>query len=181
MAVQLWSVVSNITLSGSVGAGGANSFGPAGVMALPDGVNMFTAVFSTKGQTATASVSDVIVLGYLPEGAVVVDGNLTGKSGATGTNVKIGLGAAGTPTSAGQANDGVFLASTALGARARVQIGAVPGLPYKVPAIAAATYPKVFAVIATIAGGTLTLSLSFGVTLFYTTHGQSVGTGSIYA
>lgn len=181
MAAQLWSVVPAPALTGSVGSGGVTSFGPSGPMMLPDGMNVFTAVFSTKGTTVTASVSDVIVLGYLPEGSVVVDGNMTGKSGATATNVKIGLGVAGgLPTVAGQANDGVFLATTALAARARTQIGAVSGLPYKVPAIAAATYPKMIAVIATIVGTSMTVSLSFGVTLFYTTHGQSVGRGSIY-
>lgn len=181
MAAQLWSVVPSAYVTGSVGAGGANSFGPAGTLSMPDGVNVFTAVFSTKGTTVTASVSDVIVLGFIPEGSIIVAGNLTGKSGSTGTNVKIGLSAAGVFNVTGQGNDGVLLASTALAARASTQFGAAGGLPYKVPAITAATYPKMYAVIATIVAGTMTVSLSFGVNLVYVGGGQSIGQGSIYA
>src|SRR5258706_16448910 len=98
MAAQLWSTFFAPAISaatGYVGIGGANTAGPAAAIGTPDGINVMTAVFSTKGTTVTASVSDVIIMGVLPEGAVIVAGSLCGKAGSTATNVKIGLGAAG--------------------------------------------------------------------------------------
>lgn len=177
MAAQLWSTAKTALLtaiSTYVGTGGATTSGPTAAIGTPDGINVMTAIFSTKGTTVTASLSDVIVMGYLPEGAVVVAGSLCGKSGATGTNVKVGIGVAGAPLLAGNANDGVFLASTALAARAVTQFGAAGGMPYKVAAIAAATYPKSYPVIVTVTAGSLTVSLCFGVQLIYTTANQGV-------
>ena len=175
MAAQLWSCFYNPKVAAVAtwqGKGAAVSTGPGEPVGVGDGVNAWGAIFSTKGTTVTASVSDVIYLGLIPEGAVILAGWLCGKSGATGTNVKIGLSAAGTYSLTGQANDAVLLASTALAARATTTFGAAGGLPYITPAIAAATYPKWYGVIATIAAGTMTVSLSFGVTLLYTTQGQ---------
>jgi hypothetical protein len=175
MAAQLWSTWSApslFTAANYVGTGGANTRGPAAAIGIGDGVNAISAIFSTKGTTVTASVSDVIYLALLPENAIVIAGNLCGKGGATGTNVKIGISAAGTFNSTGQANDGVFLASTALAARAITQFGAAGGMPFAMPAITAATYPKVFGLIATVVAGTMTVSLCFGVNLIYTTANQ---------
>ena len=178
MAVQLWSTYNAplvFTAANYVGKGGTNSSGPSAAIGIPDGVNVLTAIFSTKGTTVTASISDVIVMGVIPEGAVIVAGSLVGKSGATGTNIKVGLGAAGTFSSTGQALDGVLLAATALSStRSVTQFGVAGGLPYKTAAIAAATYPKVYPVICTIAAGSLTVSLCFSVNLIYTTANQGV-------
>jgi len=178
MAVQLWSTFTQpalFTASTYVGTGGATTSGPAAAIGIPDGVNVLTAIFSTKGTTVTASVSDVVVMGMLPEGAVVIGGSLCGKSGATGTGIKVGIGAAGTFSATGQANDGVFLAATTLtSTRSVTQFGTASGVPYKVAAIAAGTYPKVYPVICTISSGTVTLSLCFSVNLIYTTQNQGV-------
>lgn len=179
MAAQLWATFSNPTIKGAsvyAGTGGVTTSGPANAVATPDGVNVITAIFSTKGTTVTVSTSDVIVMAMLPEGAVIVAGSLVGKSGATGTNIKVGIGAAGLPTTAaGVANDGVLLASTALSStRTVTQFGVAAGLPYKVPAIAVGTYPKVYPLVCTLAAGTQTLSLCFSVNLIYTTANSGV-------
>ena len=178
MAAQLWSAAKTAVLSAIStyqGTGGTNSSGPTAAIGVPDGVNVMTAIFSTKGTALTASISDVVVMGYLPEGAVVVAGSLVGKSGATATGIKVGLGAAGAPALAGQALDGVFLAATNLSStRSVTQFGVAGGLPYKTAAITAATYPKVYPVICTVSSGSLTVSLCFSVNLIYTTANQGV-------
>lgn len=175
MAVQLWSTFSApvFTATNYVGKGGANTSGPSAALSLPDGVNVLTAIFSTKGTTVTCSTSDVVVMGMIPEGSVIVAGSLVGKSGATGTNIKVGLGAAGTFLSTGQALDGVLLASTALSStRSVTQFGVAGGLPYKTAAIGATVYPRVYPVICTLAAGSLTVSLCFSVNLIYLTANQ---------
>lgn len=178
MAVQLWSTFSSplFTAANYVGKGGTATSGPAAPVGIPAGVNVMTAVFSTSGTTVTASTSDVVVMGLLPEGAVVIGGFLAGRSGATGTGIKVGIGAAATLSSTGVSTDGDFLAATTLTAtRSVTQIGTgAGGLPYKVAAIAAATYPKWYPVIATVASGSLTVSLCFSVSLIYTTANQGV-------
>lgn len=178
MAVQLWSTFKSPAISAVAayaGTGGTTTSGPSAAIGNPDGINVLTAIFSTKGTTVSASTSDVVIMGLLPEGAVVVAGSLVGKSGATGTNIKVGLGAAGVFAVTGVANDGVFLASTALSStRSVTQFGVAGGLPYKVPAITAATYPKFYPVICTIAAGSITVSLCFSVNLIYTTANQGV-------
>lgn len=181
MAAQLWSTYKSAyiaSISTYNGTGGVTTSGPAAAIGTPDGVNVMTAIFSTKGTTgatSTASISDVIVMGYIPEGAVIIGGSLVGKSGATATGIKVGLGAAGLPALAGQALDGVFLAATNLSStRSVTQFGVAGGLPYKVAAIAAATYPKSYPVICTVSTGTTTVSLCFSVNLIYTTANQGV-------
>lgn len=178
MAVQLWSTFTAPAISANAnyaGTGGANTSGPAAPIANGDGINVLTAVFSTKGQSVTMSTSDVVIMGLLPENAVIVGGSLCGKTGATGTGIKVGIGAAGTFSSTGQTTDGVLTAAVTLtSTRSVTQFGVAGGMPYKVPAISAATYPKVYPVVATLASGTVTLSLCFGVNLIYTTANQGV-------
>lgn len=173
MAVQLWSTFSAPTLftaANYVGKGGANSGNIGSAAAMPDGINVMTAIFSTVGTTVTISISDVVVMGMIPEGSVIVAGSLVGTGGATATGVKVGLGAAGTFSSTGQALDGVLLAATNLTTtRSVTQFGVAGGLPFKVAAIAAATYPKVYPVICTLASGSLCISTCFSVNLIYMT------------
>jgi hypothetical protein len=178
MAAQLWSSAKTPALSAIStyqGTGGVTSSGPTAPISLPDGLGVLTAIFSSKGTTTTSSVSDVVVMGYLPEGAVVIAGSLVGKSGATATGIKVGLGAAGAPALAGQALDGVFLAATNLSStRSVTQFGVAGGLPYKVAAISASTYPKNYPVICTVSSGSMTVSLCFSVNLIYTVANQGV-------
>lgn len=178
MAAQLWSTFKTTAISaatGYVGTAGVNSSGPSAPVGISDGVNVMTAIFSTKGTTVTASTSDVIIMGMLPEGAVIIGGSLVGKTGATGTGIKVGLGAAGTFSLTGQALDGVLAAATTLTAtRTVTQFGVAGGMPYKTAAIAAATYPKLYPVICTISSGSLTVSLCLSVNLIYTTANQGV-------
>ena len=173
MAAQLWSTFSSPALSAIstyVGTGGTKTSGTGSASALPDGVNVMTAVFSTVGTTTTISISDVVVMGVIPEGSVIVAGSIVGTSGTTGTNVKVGLGAAGAFALAGQALDGVLLASTALTTTRSVnQFGVAGGLPFRTATIAAATYPKVYPVIVTLVSGSLCISTCFSVNLIYVT------------
>jgi len=177
MAAQLWSTWKNpalFTAANYVGTGGVNTRGPAEPLAVGDGLNMISAIFSTKGATVTASVSDVIVMALIPELAIVVGGTLCGKTGTTTQAYKVGIGAAGTLSSTGTANDGVFLAATTVSATRVVStFGVAAGLPYAMPAIAAATYPKWYPFIITVgAAGTMTVSLCLSVTLLYQTANQ---------
>lgn len=47
--------------------------------------------FNYKYNGVTLSASDVIFLGYIPQGAIVLDGQAWGGDGATGTTFKFGV------------------------------------------------------------------------------------------
>ncbi len=112
----------------------------------------------------------------LPEGAVVIGGFLAGRNLVTGTAIKVGIGAAGVLSSTGVSTDGDFLAATTFTtSRTVTPFGTgAGGLPYRPAAIAAATYPKWYPVIATVVSGSICLSLCFSVTLIYSTGNQGV-------
>lgn len=173
MAAQLFSlypIPSGVT--GTFITGGNNK-PVSGVRSMPDGMNIAWAVFSfTSGQTV--SVSDVIHMMSLPEGAVVTDGYICGIAKSGGTNFKVGVQAGGNPSVTGVATDGDFIAATKTLSTTRVllRFDGLAGLPYQTAAIAAATYPKSIPVIVTCISGTITVSVSFGLYVIYTTAGQ---------
>jgi hypothetical protein len=119
-------------------------------------------VYSTTA--TTLSVSDVVHLFSLPEGAVVVDGYICGIIKSAGTVVKVGVQAGGNPSATGVSTDGDFIATVV--AVHDPGVGALQrhtaGLPYQTAAIAAATYPKAIPVVLTVASGTVTASVSIG-------------------
>lgn len=142
-------------------------------VSLPDqpkavhvGVNVGRA--SYIAQTTTLSVSDVIQMVKLPEGAVVIDGYISGKIGAVAScTVKAGIGVAA-------ATDGDLLASPkTLSATSTLwRFDGNKGLPYSTPTIAAATYPKYNYATITCSGGSVTASISLQMTVLYVVTGQ---------
>jgi hypothetical protein len=138
-----------------------------------DGINLVWGVYSTT--TTTLSISDVVHLCSVPEGATILDGWICGivKTG-TGMVVKVGVQAAGNPSATGVSTDGDLRTSVTLSTTrvlARFD-GVTGGLPYQTAAIAAATYPKQIPVVLTCVSGTNTASVSIGFYLAYTAAGQ---------
>lgn len=174
MAAQLFSLYPiPAGVTGTFVTGGNNKPVASLGRSLPDGLNMAWAVFSfTTGQTV--SVSDVIHMMSLPEGAIVLDGWMCGIAKSGGTNFKVGVQAGGNPSVTGVATDGDFIAATKTLSTTRVllRFDGLAGLPYTPAAIAAATFPKLTPVIVTCISGTITVSVSFGLYLLYTTAGQ---------
>lgn len=135
---------------------------------LPDGLNIATARYVAT--TTTLSVSDVIQMLRIPEGATIVDGYISGKVSSTtalATVVKVGLGNA-------VATDDDFLAAATLSSTTKlVRFDGSSGLPYALPAIAAATYPKWTWLTVTCVSASTTASVSIQVCVTYLTGGQS--------
>lgn len=136
------------------------------------GINVAWGVYSTTA--VTLSISDVVHLFSLPEGAVVLDGWIAGIIKSAGTVVKVGVQAGGNPSATGVSTDADLLTAASLSTTrvlARFN-GVTGGLPYQTAAIAAATYPKLIPVVLTLASGTVTASVSIGFYILYATAGQ---------
>lgn len=129
---------------------------------LDFGLNIATAKYVAPA--TSLSLSDVIQMIRLPEGATVVDGYVSGKCGATTSLViKVGVGAAG-------ANDAVFVSSVTISATTKLtRFDGNAGLPYLTPTIAAATYPKYNWLTITGVSGSVTASISLQVSVIYLT------------
>jgi len=174
MAAQLFLTKAISGVTGTVGSTGTAA--PAGTRSNFDGINIVWATYSvTSGQTL--STSDVINFCQLPEGATILDGYLVGLiKSATGTVVKLGLGAAGNPAITGASTDGDLIAALTLSTtRVFSRFGGaatVAAVPYIPAAIAAATYPKSYPINLTMTSGTNTASVSISLYLVYTTAGQ---------
>lgn len=137
-----------------------------------DGYQEIWGVYSTTG--TTLSVSDVIHLVSLPEGAVILDGYICGIIKSGGTVVKVGVQAGGNPSASGASTDADLLTTASLSSTrvlARFN-GVTGGLPYQTAAVAAATYPKMTPVVLTCISGTVTASVSIGFYIAYATAGQ---------
>lgn len=129
---------------------------------LSDGINVATAKYVSG--TASLSVSDVVCMIQLPEGATIIDGYLSGKAGAVGVQtVKVGLGLANS------ADDDLIALTTLSGTTKFARFDGSAGLPYLTPAIAAATYPKFNWLTVTGVGGSITGSISIQVAVIYLT------------
>jgi hypothetical protein len=124
MAAQLFSlypIPSGVT--GTQVSGGNNKPVSSLGRSNMDGINFVWGVYSTTA--TTLSVSDVVHLFSVPEGATILDGWICGivKSG-TGTVVKVGVQAGGNPSATGVSTDGdlrtaVTLSTTRVLARFR--------------------------------------------------------------
>ena len=173
MAGQLFSlypIPSGVT--GTQISGGNNKPVQGNSRINSDGTTTVWGVYSTTA--TTLSVSDVVHLFSVPEGAVVVDGYICGiiKSG-TGTVVKVGVQAGGNPSATGVSTDGDLAAAKTLsGTRVLVRFDGNCALPYQTAAISAATYPKSTPVVLTCVSGTNTASVSIGVSITYNCAGQ---------
>lgn len=131
---------------------------------ISDGINIATAKYVAV--STTLSVSDVIQMIRLPEGATVIDGYISGKVSSTtalATIVKVGIGNAA-------ATDDDFLATATLSSTTKmIRFDGSSGLPYATPAIAAATYPKYNWLTVTCVSASATASVSIQVTVTYLT------------
>ncbi len=129
---------------------------------LSDGINIATAKYVAL--TATLSVSDIIAMLKIPELATIVDGYVSGKVSSTtalATVIKVGLGFAA-------ATDDDFLAAATLSSTSQLTRFTGP-LPYLVPTIAAATYPKFHWLTITGVTASTTASVSIQVCVTYLT------------
>jgi hypothetical protein len=173
MAGQLFSLYplpSGVT--GTQVSGGNNKPVSANARINSDGTTTVWGVYSTTA--TTLSVSDVIWLFSLPEGAVVLDGYICGIIKSGGSVVKVGVQAAGNPSATGVATDADLLTSASLSTTrvlARFN-GVTGGLPYQTAAVAAATSPKQIPVVLTMISGTVTASVSIGFSITYNAAGQ---------
>lgn len=130
----------------------------------PDGTNIAWAKYVA---TATLSVSDVIQMLKIPEGATIIDGYVSGKCGATSSLIiKVGIGAAATT------DDDLVSAVTISATTKLTRFDGSAGLPYQNPAIAATTYPKFNWLTITGVSGSVTGSISLQVSVVYLTAGQ---------
>lgn len=135
------------------------------------GINMVWGVYSTT--TTTLSVSDVVHLCSLPEGAVILDGGISGVIKTGGTVVKVGVQAGGNPSATGVSTDADLRAAATLSAtRILLRFDGLQGLPYQTAAIGATTFPKQTPVVLTVVSGSVTGSVSIGFWLSYTSAGQ---------
>jgi hypothetical protein len=110
MAGQLFSlypIPSGVT--GTQISGGNNKPVSANQRINSDGTTTVWGVYSTTA--TTLSVSDVVHLFSLPEGATVVDGYICGIIKSAGTVVKVGVQAGGNPSATGVSTDGDFIAT----------------------------------------------------------------------
>jgi len=139
---------------------------------MPDGISIATAKYVSA--SSSLSVSDVIKMLQLPEGAVIIDGYVSGAVGATGSLViKCGIGGA-TST-----DDDLISAVTISGTTKLTRFDGSAGLPYATPSVAAATYPKSNWVTITGVSGSTTASVSLQISVIYTT-GNLTGLNNIY-
>lgn len=173
MAGQLFSlypIPSGVT--GTQITGGNNKPVAANARVNSDGTTTVWGVYSTTA--TTLSVSDVVHLFSLPEGAVVLDGWICGIIKTGGTVVKVGVQAAGNPSAAGVSTDADLRTNASLSST-RVLLrfdGITGGLPYQTAAISAATYPKQIPVVLTVVSGSVTGSVSIGFCITYNAAGQ---------
>lgn len=136
----------------------------------PDGLNV--ARVSYVGLAVSLSVSDVILMVKLPEGAVIIDGYLSGKVGAVASMIiKAGI-LPGTATdddfiANGAVINGTASTTTLSGTTKLIRFDGNAGLPYVLPAIAAATYPKYTYATVTMVSGSSTGSVSLQMTVVY--------------
>ncbi len=122
--------------------------------------------YITGTTLTTLSVSDVILLTKLPENCKIIDGYICGKiPSQTGNLVKVGI-LAGTATD-DDLISGVTLSATTVLKR----FDGSAGLPYALPAIAAATYPKYTYLVLTCVSGSMTASVSLQGSVTYLTGG----------
>jgi hypothetical protein len=150
---------------------GGNSKPVSGIRSTDFGMQTVWGVVSTTA--TTLSISDVIHLYSLPEGAVILDGWICGTMDTGGTVVKVGVQAAGNPSATGVSTDGDLIASITLSStRVLARFSGTGGLPYQTAAIAAATYPKAIPVVLTVVSGSVTGSNSIGFYISYNTAGQ---------
>ena len=131
---------------------------------ISDGINIMTAKYVATA--TTLSVSDIIAMIKVPEGATIVDGYISGKVSSTtalATIVKVGIGNAAT-------TDDDFLAAATLSSTTKmIRFDGSSGLPYATPAIAAATYPKYNWLTVTCVSASTTASVSLQVSVTYLT------------
>jgi hypothetical protein len=131
---------------------------------MADGINIATAKYVAL--TTSLSVSDVINMLRIPEGATILDGYISGKVSSTtalATIVKVGMGNAA-------ATDDDFLATATLSSTTKmIRFDGSSGLPYKIADIAAATYPKWSWLTVTCVSASTTASVSIQVCVTYLT------------
>lgn len=136
----------------------------------PSGQNMTWSKY-VNGAT-TISVAAAIVLGSVPEGAVVFEGVISGlskKSGvySVGLYSKAGVVAQGAST---YTNAAVLLSAATLTSTAKTfRLNAVP---YQTPAITTTAAQRFWSVIAKHVSGTLCSTFNMTLSLFYTTAGK---------
>lgn len=173
MAAQLFSLYSIPSgVTGTQISGGNNKPVSALARVNSDGTTTVWGVYSTTA--TTLSISDVVHLFSLPEGAVVLDGWICGIIKSAGTVVKVGVQPGGNPSVTGVATDADLLTSSSLSSTrvlARFN-GVTGGLPYQTAAITAATFPKATPVVLTVISGTVTASVSIGFCITYNAAGQ---------
>lgn len=134
---------------------------------ISDGVNIMTAKYVAV--TATLSVSDIIAMIKIPEGAVIIDGYVSGKSSTT-TNlaqmIKVGIGFAAAT------DDDLVALTTISGTTKLTRFDGSGGLPYSTPAIAAGTFPKFnWLTVTCVSSASTTASVSLQVSVTYLTGG----------
>ena len=138
---------------------------PSQPRAIADGVNIVNARYIGS---ASLSTSDVILMLPLPEGAVIIDGYVSGKlGGAAASIIKCGIGGAAAT------DDDLIAAITISATTVLTRFTGAAGLPYATPAIAAATYPKQNWLTITGVSGSSTGSVSLQVSVIYLTGGLS--------
>lgn len=131
---------------------------------LSDGVNIATARYVAT--TTSLSVSDVIRMIPIPEGATIVDGFVSGKVSSTtalATICKVGFGVAATT------DDDLLATATFSSTTKLMRFDGPAGLPYATPTIAAATYPKYNWLTITCISASTTASISLQVCVTYLT------------
>jgi hypothetical protein len=166
---SLYTIPSGVT--GTQISGGNNKPVSANARVNSDGTTTVWGVYSTTA--TTLSVSDVVHLFSVPEGAVIIDGFIDGIIKSGGTVVKVGVQPGGNASATGVSTDGDLIAAKSLSStRILLRFDGAAGLPYQTAAIAAATYPKQTPVVLTLVSGTVTASVSFGFCITYNAAGQ---------
>lgn len=136
----------------------------------PSGQNMTWSKYVNG--SSTISVAAAIVLGSLPEGAVVLEGVLSGVSKKAGV-YSIGLASSAGVLAQGAStytNAAVLLSAASLISTAKTfRFNAVP---YSVPAITTTAAQRFWAVIAKHVSGTLCKTFNMTLSLIYTTAGK---------
>jgi hypothetical protein len=131
---------------------------------ISDGINIMTAKYVATA--TTLSVSDIIAMMKIPEGATVIDGYISGKVSSTtalATILKVGFGFAAST------DDDLLATATVSSTTKLIRFDGGSGLPYLTPTIAAATYPKYNWLTVTCVSASATASVSLQVSVTYLT------------
>lgn len=123
--------------------------------AVHAGVNAVRTTYTQNG--ATLSASDIILVAKIPNGALVLDGYMSGTSGAAATILKLGI-QSGTETQ--------FIATGTLSATAQLQRFIGGALPFKV-SLSDDANPQYTWVYATMNSGSATVTGSIQFVVSY--------------